>query len=468
MESAILTASPYRGHRAFGYNPDMVRRSSALVFVLLLAGCSGGGGSATSAIVPAPIATAIPRARTLQSTFKHVILIVQENRSVDNLFNGFPGADTLPYGIDHNGAHVPLASIGLGDGGDIDHSHRGWLREYNKGKMNGFDRTTSGTFFKNTPEHPAPAFAAVPRSQTVPYWDMASQYTFSDRFFQSNSGPSFPAHLYLIAGGSKLAAENPSDNQWNCTSRPGASVDILDPVDPEVYIGTGKPCTDAHTLGDELDEAARSWRYYAPTSDTTSTGGIWSAYASIPHIRFGADWSKNVITPETTVLDDIAAQNLPEVSWVVPNFINSDHAGFGSATGPDWVAAIVNAVGTSGYWQDTAIFVLWDDWGGWYDHVKPPQLDSMGLGFRVPLIAISAYSRGHYVSHNQYEFGSLLRFIEDDFHLQALSASDARAAVPLDLFDFASPARIFVPIATSHSAQYFRRAQSRVNRDPDD
>ncbi len=446
----------------------MVRRTSALVFLFLLAGCSGGGGGAASTYVPAPVAPPIAPPRTLQSTFKHVIMIVQENRSVDNLFNGFPGADTVPYGINHTGAKVPLVPIGLGAGGDVDHSHRGWLRQYNKGKMNGFDATTSGTFFPNVPEHPAPAYGMVPRSESAPYWDMASQYTFSDRFFQSNSGPSFPAHLYLIAGGSKLVAENPTDSKWNCNSTAGATADVLDSVNTELYTGATKPCSEAQTLGDELDTANLSWRYYAPTSDATSTGGIWSAYASIPHIRFGADWARNVITPETTVLDDIAAKRLPTVSWVVPNFSNSDHAGFGSSTGPDWVAAVVNAVGTSAYWQDTAIFVTWDDWGGWYDHVAPPQLDSMGLGFRVPMIAISAYSRAQYVSHTQYEFGSLLRFIEEDFHLPTLSSSDARAATPIELFNFAAPARAFVPIATTHSAQYFRREQARVNRAPDD
>jgi len=445
----------------------VARRILAILFALVFAGCSGGGGGG-SASIPSPLATPIPVPRTLQNTIKHVIIIVQENRSVDNLFNGFPGADTVPYGIDHTGAHVPLATIGLGQGTDLDHSHRGWLRDYNHGKMNGFDSTTTGTFFKNTPEQPAPAFAITPRSETVPYWDMASQYTFADRFFQSNSGPSFPAHLYLIAGTSQFAAENPSDSQWNCNSSSATTVDVLDAIDPSIYTGTAKPCGDPKTLGDELDTAARSWRYYAPVSDTISTGGIWSSYAAVRHIRYGPDWSRNVITPETTVLDDIAASKLPDVSWVVPNFTNSDHAGFRSATGPDWVASIVNAVGTSTYWQDTAIFVTWDDWGGWYDHVKPPQLDSMGLGFRVPLIAVSAYARGHYVSHTQYEFGSLLKFIEETFHLPTLSASDARALPPLDLFDFNAAPRFFTPIATTHSAQYFRREQSRSSRPPDD
>ena len=106
----------------------MARRILALLFALVFAGCSGGGGGG-SASIPPPLATPIPVPRTLQNTIKHVIIIVQENRSVDNLFNGFPGADTVPYGIDHTGGHVPLATIGLGQGTDLDHSHRGWLRD---------------------------------------------------------------------------------------------------------------------------------------------------------------------------------------------------------------------------------------------------------------------------------------------------------------------------------------------------
>lgn len=446
----------------------MQRRLSSLLFLSCFTACSGGGGGGTPAAgLPPVAATPIPRVATLQNTIKHVIIIVQENRSVDNLFNGFPGADTVPYGIAHTGARVPLATIGLGQGADVDHSHRGWLRQYHHGKMDGFDATTSGTFFQNTPEKPAPAFAVVPRSESVPYWDMASQYTFSDRFFQSNSGPSFPAHLYLIAGTSKLAAENPSGG-WNCDSGLTANVDLIDPIDTETYSGTTPPCIDPQTLGDSLDAGNLSWRYYAPQSDANTPGGIWSSYAAVRHIRYGPDWANSVVSPETTVLDDIAAGKLANLSWVVPNFANSDHAGFGSATGPDWVASIVNAVGTGAYWKDTAIFIVWDDWGGWYDHVKPPQLDSMGLGFRVPMIAISAYAKAHFVSHTQYEFGSLLAFIEEDFRLPSLGATDARSRVPTDLFNFSAPARVYVPIAATHSATFFRHQQARIERAPDD
>ena len=140
-----------------------------------------------------------------------------------------------------------------------------------------------------------------------------------------------------------------------------------------------------------LDARNVSWTYYAPQIDTR-TGDIWSAYGAVKHIRYGSDWS-HVVSPENTILDDIKQNQLPQVSYVVPNFRESDHAGTTDGSGPDWVAAIANTLGASPYWKDTVLVVTWDDWGGWYDHVKPPHRDRMGMGFRVPLIVASPYAR---------------------------------------------------------------------------
>ncbi len=207
--------------------------------------------------------------------------------------------------------------------------------------------------------------------------------------------------------------------------------------------GTGPfPCFNYLTLGDKMDASNVSWRYYA----TTTYPGIWSAFDAIRTIRFGPDWATKVVSPETTVLNDIAAGNLAQVTWVTPTFVNSDHAGRTTDSGPAWVAQVVNAIGASQYWNSTAVFITWDDWGGWYDHVPPPQLDGMGLGFRVPLIVVSPYSKHGYVSHTQHEFGSILHFTEGTFGLASLGQTDARADDLLDCFDFSQMPKPFIPL----------------------
>jgi phospholipase C len=146
---------------------------------------------------------------------------------------------------------------------------------------------------------------------------------------------------------------------------------------------------------------------------------------------------------------------LAGVTWVTPSIADSDHAGSQSKTGPQWVANVVNAIGESQFWGSTAIFVTWDDWGGWYDHVVPPQLDSMGLGFRVPLIVISPYAKAAYVSHVQHEFGSILHFTEDTFGLGQLSAEDARADALPDCFDFTQVPLKYIPVPVKRKASSF-------------
>ena len=151
----------------------------------------------------APPATATP--------IQHVVVIMQENRSFDNLFNGFPGADTVQTGMNH-GVPVPLVVTPLGNGPDLDHSHTGWWKQWDGGKMDNFDNT----------RHHAP-YSYIDPSETVPYWTLAQEFTLGDRMFQSNTGPSFVAHQYMIAGQSGKASENPSGGVWGCDAAPGAT-----------------------------------------------------------------------------------------------------------------------------------------------------------------------------------------------------------------------------------------------------
>jgi phospholipase C len=135
-------------------------------------------------------------------------------------------------------------------------------------------------------------------------------------------------------------------------------------------------------------------------------------------------------------------------------------------TGPDWIASIVNAIGESSYWSSTAIFITWDDWGGWYDHVSPTIYNSYELGMRVPLIVVSPYAKAHYVSHVPYEFGSILKFAENVFGLPSLGTTDVRANDLSDCFEFSRAPRRFHHIHAQHSAQYFLR-QPISNEPPD-
>ena len=146
------------------------------------------------------------------------------------------------------------------------------------------------------------------------------------------------------------------------------------------------------------------------------SGSLWNAFDAIKAVRYGTEWQTNVTKSEKEIFKDISNGTLPAMSWLIPDNTNSDHPGSGSDTGPSWVASVVNAVGESNYWSSTAVIVVWDDWGGFYDHVPPPFLDNWGgVGFRVPMLVVSAYahkgtsSQGGYVSHTQYEFGSILR-----------------------------------------------------------
>jgi phospholipase C len=420
----------------------------ALGSCLLIAGC-GQGDSAPSA------------APQVRAHIQHVVVIFQENRSFDNLFNGFPGADTVQSGNDY-GTTVPLQPVPLNLGIDVDHSHTGWVEDYDNGAMDGFAHVQplSGPF-----PYPSFPYAYVPQDDTVPYWTLAHEYTLADRMFQSNTGPSFIAHQYLIAGQSGETDENPTNpnlpnlTTWGCDSPPATTVALLGPNGtdlPGIF-----PCFNYPTLADLMDAQGTSWRYYAPTAGTASY--IWSAYDAIQHIRFGSDWTSNVVSPNTRFFADIASGNLAQMTWIVPAFAYSDHPSpNATGEGPDWVGDLVNAIGQSPFWNSTAILISWDDWGGWYDHVKPPQVDLMGLGFRVPLIVVSPWARQGYISHQQHEFGSFLRFAEEAFSLPSLGTRDAVSDDLSDCFDWTQTPTAFVPVPTQYPASHFIEEKSSI------
>ena len=438
---------------------------AALVAVAFAAGCAG---AATNPGMPAGnAARALSFAGAPSSTgagkIDHIIIIVQENRSFDNLFAGLSGADTQSYGYDSKGKKIALAPITLATTWDLEHSFAGFFEDCDgrgkfpgtKCRMDGFDKEQVDCGQGSEPKCPNahPQFAYVPRSQVRPYFDMASQYVVGDRMFESMiDGSSFVSHQYLIAAQANAAVDVPFGGPWGCGGGPG---DLVNTVTTARQLGPPiSPCFDNATLGDELDAAGVSWKYY--THDAHGNAALWNGYQAIKHIRYGKDWKKDIISPQKRFFDDVANGNLATVSWVTPTCRNSDHAGCGSKTGPHWVASLVNAIGDSQYWKTSAIFIFWDDYGGWYDHVPPPYVDYDGLGFRVPLVVVSPYAKRGYVSHVRYEHGSLLRFIEDRFGLSQLSASDARANSPAsDCFDFSQSPRKFRKISTPMTERDF-------------
>ena len=212
-----------------------------------------------------------------------------------------------------------------------------------------------------------------------------------------------------------------------------------------------------------MDADSVSWKYYTPALTLGQSGALWNAFDVIAPVRNGPEWGTNVTWPETNIFSDISGGTLPAVSWVIPDAVNSDHPGYSSDTGPSWVATVVNAIGESSYWNTTAVIVVWDDWGGFFDPVAPAKLDKQGgPGFRVGMLVISPYARLNqssgpgYVSQTTYGFGSILRFVEDAFlQSQRLGTTDASSNSIADMFNFNQPPRSFSVIPSKYSRAYF-------------
>jgi phospholipase C len=440
------------------------------VAATVVVACSHSGGSDLPGPYSSPF-TSPPTNSPSQAPFapqnyiKHVVFVIQENRSFDNLFNGYPGANTVTSGLNSDGNSVPLQPVKLEAGYDVDHDEIDFLKEFDGGKMDGFNLV--GTAGGSPPANPA--YAYVPASETATYFALAKQFVLADNMFASQIDSSFTAHQFLIAGqsGNTVDVPEPNPYPWGCDSKPGTLVPTLNSdrtQGPGVF-----PCFNYTTLADELDAKSVSWRYYAPAINGPNLGQIWSAYDAISQIRKGPDWSVDVVSPPSQLLTDVAGGNLAAMTWVVPDYADSDHAGnLGGSGGPAWVQSVVSAIGTSQFWNTTAIFVVWDDWGGWYDHVAPAQLDAQSLGMRVPLIVISPYAKANYVSHVSYETAGLLQFAETVFGVAPMSVADSRALDLADCFDFAQAPRSFSSIRKRLKARrYIQHPPSGIPPDND-
>jgi phospholipase C len=432
---------------------------------------------------------------------QHVVIIFQENRTPDNLFHDpvliARGADIASSGKNSLGQSIALRPINLGTIGpipqnyDLYHAHSAFVAMYDGGKMDGANLIPCyPARLCPSRGNPFPQYRYVIASDVAPYFALAEQYTFGDRMFQTNQGPSFPAHQFIFGATSAPTATSPlfaaenlvykSTLSGGCIAAAGTTVQMIDASGRETRQALQYPCFEHPTLSDLLDARGLSWRYY-----TYSAGSIWSAPDAIEHICQeqivssvltceGPLWLNNVSIPQTNVLTDIASGQLADVSWVIPDSLSSDHAQGTDGSGPSWVASIVNAIGNSAYWANTAIIITWDDWGGWYDHVAPKVVNdgvSWGsgytYGFRVPLIVVSPYARAAYISHVTHDFGSILKFIERNFNLPSLGYADAAADDLADCFDFSQAPLAFRQIPAARPAAYFLNSK-RPSAPPDD
>lgn len=359
---------------------------------------------------------------------KHIIIIDKENRSFDTMFGRFPSADGATTATLSSGKVVPLTHTPDRTLLDVGHAGAAATLAVDNGKMDGFDLLPGAT-----QDGKDIADSQYQESDIPNYWKYARAFTLDDHFFSTIIGPSFPNHLITVAATSGDTTDNPRGqlvHAWGCD---GGKESVVSGTRPDGRRFLTHPCFDFQTFPDEFQKYHISWNYYSPPK--FASGYVWNALDAIKHIRYGPLW-KTRVPLDTAFIKDVKSGHLPQVSWLVTNARESDHPPASICLGEDWTVRQINAIMKSKYWKDTAIFLTWDDFGGFYDHVAPPHQDYISLGPRVPTIVISPYSRAHHIDRTQLEFDSLSRFFEQDFRLPALTDRDRYAPSMLSSFNF--------------------------------
>lgn len=362
-----------------------------------------------------------------QTPIKHVVIIIKENRSFDHMFGAYPGVAGATTGVISTGQTIPL-SHAPDKAKNYGHTWQNFHTDVDGGKMDKFNLIAGCTDNSCYSQYTC---ADIPN-----YCSYAANYMLADHFFSTLDGPSFPNHQYFIAGQAGYAVNNPYNpagggTTWGCDAPSTALVQTINPntlVKGKVY-----PCFDYETLGDVLTSAGLGWSYYAPNSATS--GYIWSAYDAVAHIRNTNAWAQHVVDFKNFP-SDAAAGRLPEVTWLVPSAYYSEHPTSLMSVGQKWSVQQLNAIMASPEWSSTVVFLLWDDPGGFYDHVAPPTADFFGFGMRVPLLVISPYVKPGTIYSKPISFDSVLNFIEYNWNLSPLTARDANAAPIIDMFQF--------------------------------
>ena len=390
------------------------------------------------AVAPRPKAASVGVLPPGFQKIQHIVFIIKENRSFDHYFGLFPGADGAAWGRTSTGEIVPLRQAPDQVLPDPSHAAEAAYLAYDHGRMDRFD-LVPGAVSLGVDN----AYTAM-RPQDIPnYWAYARRFTLDDHFFSTIMGPSLPNHLVTIAGQSGGITNNPifvnspsyNDTSWGCDAPPGTTATTVSPTGQP---GRTFPCLNVTTLADRLNAKGIAWRYYAPLQH--QAGYIWSTFDAIRHIRYGPQWRTNVV-PWSLFPTQVARGHLAPVTWLVTDAAHSEHPPASTCLGEDATVQEVNAIMRSPFWRSTAIVVTWDDFGGFYDHVAPPQVNHLGLGPRVPTIIISPYARRGYVDHTPYDFTSLLRFVEERFGLAPLTARDAQGPNLANSFAITAPPR---------------------------
>ena len=391
-------------------------RSCLVLAPAVLAVLMIGGRARTQALPP-------PAAPPGLEKIQHFVFIMQENRSFDHYFGSYPGAEGTPPGIcipnpAGGPCVVPYHDPNLVNQGGA-HNWANAQASIDGGLMDGY---IAGALKK-----PGDVMGWHDSREISNYWNYAGLYVLQDRLFESIASYSLPAHLYMLAAQS------------------GG------------YIGTGQPQPKSYSFA-EITELLGSgkidWRYYVNRGKTAGAadGGVanvdadettysfWNPLPAFPAVKDDpAQFSR--LTSATQFYTDAQNGTLPQVSWVIPNSTLSEHPPGDIGTGAGYVTNLVNAVMNSPQWNSTAIFISWDDWGGFYDHVAPPQVDQYGLGIRVPGLVISPYARQGYVDHKTYSFESWLRIVEERFGVIPMTGRDNLANDMTDAFDFTQQPR---------------------------
>ncbi len=417
------------------------RRLVTLTLVAaLLAGC-GGGSSAGSSVPVAATATGTVTKAAATSKIQHIIVVILENRSFDNLFHflDHSRADVGDFGFDHLGNKVMLKPESFTETSDYSHDYTDFVTEFNGGANNGWDLNSQKT------GDPLYQYSYLPQSEVQPYLDITSEFATSDRFFHGITAPTFPSHVEIGASTTFGVFGNPSVGiPWGCDAAAGTTTVSLDP--------TGKPipgpfpCFTGQSIYDLLDRKGVTWRYYSEPEGKSISGNLVIP-AAFRSTRFGSDWNKNIAADDKEINAALTSgTGLPQVSYVIPDSSSTDHPGF-TSLGPTYVANLVNNLGASSYYNNTLMIVTWDDWGGCFDHVVPKKRpDGSQLSYRKPVLLVGGYVKHNYISHVETEDASINKTIEEVFNLGSLGAHDVFAAPFDDALDFTQTPPAFKPI----------------------
>ncbi len=370
---------------------------------------------------------------------QHVVMIMQENRSFDSYFGTYPGANGIPGGVClpdplHGGCVAPFHdSQDINYGGQ--HAAFNAAADIDNGRMDGFIgqaekgmRCTSTNPQCSPCNQSAAAGACVDvmgyhDAREIPnYWTYAQNYVLQNDMFAASLSWSLPEHLFMVSGWS-AACPNGDPNPMDCTSFLGVQSQE-----------TGTASTFAWTdLTYLMYKAAVSWAYYvftgnepdcesdeamtcAPVNQSYQTASIWNPLRQFTDVKQDGQLGNiQSLTNFYTAVHSQSSCGLPDVSWIDPNENVSEHPPALVSNGQAYVTTLINSIMRSPCWDSTAIFLSWDDWGGFYDHVVPPNIDQNGYGLRVPGLVISPYAKAGYIDHQQLSHDAYLKFIENDF-----------------------------------------------------